>query len=1203
MFFTEGLNVPEELLQSHEEGRLVFFCGAGVSKESAALPLFGELVEEIFSRLKTHFEANERLVWKSGEYDRVLNSLEYRWGADKVRTALSSILGETKRDAQYELHKAILNLSRQKNGEIRLVTTNYDRCFHRANKSISKRSFAAPLLPVPKASRWNGVVFLHGLLPESSADIGGLRNLVLTSSDFGRAYFTERWATRFVAELFRNFDVCFVGYSLNDTVMRYITEAFLADRMAGENTNKVWSFSPKEVSVSYTKAKWKEKGVTAIAYEAPNHDHSLLTKSLTEWSRLYQKEKSVRKALLAQLLKKTPAQIGHSSLLLRQFQWAILDPDGAPAQLFLSSKATRSLAWLPLLQGDCTRLVSDGREGDSTSLLAIPSKIQSYSRLTGDSIQPLDVVHQFLAKWLTQFVANKDFFLWCLKRELHPDLVDLIKSAVYTQLMVGGTGCRKRELASYWKLLFLGRAVQSPYGGDEQKEEEWLDAFSREGWSWTTMNQLKELCTPKICVRKKKDNVARGEPIFQAEVVFSIRDNGIKEALEGACLKKNEALQLLRVVGQCLGEALALQKSLRLTDWVSEELPSIEEHKRNRLATSQARVAELLRVGLDQVHAAAPQEAAEIVCDRMKRAPGIDVFSRIALYAAGHYPEIACKQWIRWLASGNGRILKSYLCRRELCRLFLYRGKDLTGSEAKEVKRLIAQYAPCGLNSLADLYLQRLEQSLNGEQNVGDRFEFSIFSAPDEERQATTANSLAVSVGEKAWCELLADSHRFHDCMRQWHDCCCNDFHKALEVLQKAQSQPYAVTLWDSALSIWARPDRGLWLWKDHGRLIDKISREVIEGCCVSFGAWLEAVASSGNVRDADRLLGFNERLLNAIKKKETNPLLGSLDTPLQHAENEPSQKAAYVAVSVFVGGQGKTSVLVAGRAKKQMQTICRSAKKQFQAGRIEIGCWTAELNVTDSDWTRKVVFPLFHWEKSSEASFMWQAFFSGAGDEAARHVVENLKEDWKETVERFDEFSFSSESYVSHLLDLTLWRVQVSESEGTGEGKKQKEIGKEDLQHIWDALPAKALSCAIPPLLSKFKTQKNRKEFIKNQLIPFWDNYWPRQQQKITPELSRGLLKLAVASGNEFPRVVQLVYDWITPIRLGCQELRSLKDSQLCQKYPKEAEKLLKALVGSQSLPKEGAIVDCFRQIGSARPKPKADRKKAVSSKKRQTK
>ena len=46
-FITHGPDIPEALLQAHEEGRVVFFCGAGISYP-AGLPGFSGLVDRIY---------------------------------------------------------------------------------------------------------------------------------------------------------------------------------------------------------------------------------------------------------------------------------------------------------------------------------------------------------------------------------------------------------------------------------------------------------------------------------------------------------------------------------------------------------------------------------------------------------------------------------------------------------------------------------------------------------------------------------------------------------------------------------------------------------------------------------------------------------------------------------------------------------------------------------------------------------------------------------------------------------------------------------------------------------------------------------------------------------------------------------------------------------------------------------------------------
>ena len=51
-FITNGPDIPDALLQAHEEGRVVFFCGAGISYP-AGLPGFKGLVDKIYRLIGT----------------------------------------------------------------------------------------------------------------------------------------------------------------------------------------------------------------------------------------------------------------------------------------------------------------------------------------------------------------------------------------------------------------------------------------------------------------------------------------------------------------------------------------------------------------------------------------------------------------------------------------------------------------------------------------------------------------------------------------------------------------------------------------------------------------------------------------------------------------------------------------------------------------------------------------------------------------------------------------------------------------------------------------------------------------------------------------------------------------------------------------------------------------------------------------------
>src|SRR5512146_3233988 len=90
---TNGPDIPDALLQAHEEGRVVFFCGAGISYP-AGLPGFEGLVEQIYRQLGTDFKDIERDVFLSRHFDATLDLLERRYPGQRipVRRALSQVL-------------------------------------------------------------------------------------------------------------------------------------------------------------------------------------------------------------------------------------------------------------------------------------------------------------------------------------------------------------------------------------------------------------------------------------------------------------------------------------------------------------------------------------------------------------------------------------------------------------------------------------------------------------------------------------------------------------------------------------------------------------------------------------------------------------------------------------------------------------------------------------------------------------------------------------------------------------------------------------------------------------------------------------------------------------------------------------------------------------------------------------------------------
>ncbi|WP_157844955.1 SIR2 family protein [Methylocucumis oryzae] len=305
-----------------------------------------------------------------------------------------------------------MQLAKTKQQNYRLVTTNVDHGFLLAAPTTRAISDAAPKLPVPKPHKWQSIVYLHGIIDEE-ADPNS-EHLVFTSGDFGSAYLTERWASRFVTELFRHFTVLFVGYSINDPVMRYITDAIAADKRRGY-THFIQPYSlvgAKQDQFEIASLDWEAKGVIPLLYSDEN-DHIFLHKTLKVWSEYCRDGlDSIEHIIKVHASKKPlPPYDSDESVLLVIDSLKKEDEKKLRGQknFILSPK----IEWLPVLE----------KEG----LLAMPStnKNQSLSHhIAYDLMQPHPVTFT-LWHWLVDHhLESIEFVEWVIskKRQFTPSV-------------------------------------------------------------------------------------------------------------------------------------------------------------------------------------------------------------------------------------------------------------------------------------------------------------------------------------------------------------------------------------------------------------------------------------------------------------------------------------------------------------------------------------------------------------------------------------------------------------------------------------------------------------------------------------------------------------------------------------------------------------------------------------------------------------
>ena len=256
-----GVDFPEPVLTALREGRLVVFAGAGVSRgDPANLPNFRELATQVA-------EGTGQKLGDDEDVDMFLGRIAQS-GAD-VHSRTADILSKDDLKAT-ALHYQLLRCF-QSHQSVRIITTNFDLLFEQAagkESSLPLEVFRSPALPL--GSDFDGIVHLHGSVIQPN-------QMTLTDADFGRAYLTDRWSSRFLVEVFRTFTVLFVGYSHDDTVMNYLGRA-LAD------ADGVLTQSPSRFILAPDQAadeRWERLGISPIPYENPDGRHTGLVKGVT----------------------------------------------------------------------------------------------------------------------------------------------------------------------------------------------------------------------------------------------------------------------------------------------------------------------------------------------------------------------------------------------------------------------------------------------------------------------------------------------------------------------------------------------------------------------------------------------------------------------------------------------------------------------------------------------------------------------------------------------------------------------------------------------------------------------------------------------------------------------------------------------------------------------------------------------------------
>ena len=530
-FLSNGLNIPDELLEARDQGNVVFLCGAGVSYPSG-MPNFLELAKYVVEEQGAPQDAQSRKMlsmWDDGDIpedarpslDQIFNLLQQKEYAPGEIDYLIAKRLKTKPRTCVSTHETILRLSKGPDGTPQIVTTNFDLLFERA-AGRKLKTYVPPALPyLANGQPLNGLVYLHGRINSRIKRGEGRQGFVVSSSDFGRAYLAEGWATRFMLDLLDQYTVILLGYSANDPPVRYLLQGLDTQRRG----SRVKLFAFDRGTKEEVQLRWRDIGVhQALAY--PGNDHSALWDTLSAWADRADDPLAWRQQIV-DLARKRPRNLepyerGQVASLVRTDVGAKLFADADPpppgewlcvfdhnfryGEVGIQSDDSQP-AFDPFteysLDDDPPRPPENRRRTDPPgddllSLKPTDRRINDDTRLAKNGrhwTEPLSFRLFHLARWIAK-IAHEPVVPWWAARysSLHPKLLDEIEWRV--ERAADELPCLVRLT---WRLLTekFHTAPDDPYelrvSWDEMRRR-----IETEGWTNSFLREFERNVTPYI---------------------------------------------------------------------------------------------------------------------------------------------------------------------------------------------------------------------------------------------------------------------------------------------------------------------------------------------------------------------------------------------------------------------------------------------------------------------------------------------------------------------------------------------------------------------------------------------------------------------------------------------------------------------------------------------------------------------------------
>lgn len=1193
-FLDNGPEVPRELVIAQEKGETIFVCGAGVSR-TVGLPLFSELVEAIYQRLGEdwHHHPAEGEAMQARQYDRVLRCLERRLAAsdaprhrsmrERIRSAVAAALAQPD-DAELADHAALLALSRDVEGRIRLLTTNFDTLFERAwllAHGVQILSHAGVALPQPRTTNAMGVLHLHGRQFDERLGLPQT-DIVLTSAEFGDAYLRTGWASRYVYDLARVETLVFVGYQADDPPMRYLLEALEADRSRFPDLRKVYAFGGCAPGAEAdVRAQWESKGVEPILYQVEAGNHGALYATLREWRSYADDPTAWRRERLRERLEIDGAEPTESQVVSCL---PYLDRGDA---LQLLTDLSPAAAWLPaLLQRG---VFPDGTlpSGWIAGRINDPEMIQVCAGL----------------------VKIDRATAWIIDRELDRDR---------------GTLSPVRSRA--WRLLLAGKGGRSP---GEAAGCDWhaRKRSIQEGQSdFPSRDVVVDCLRPRLTIGKPirwpSANEVEAEETLHGLLRFDFEPLDHPRPAEILALWPDtpEAnAGLLRVLDRALDDALERACDLGLLgswDAASWDVPSVathpqNQHRRGFYPITRA-IADLwLRVARD-----APVQA-RAFASRWLHSPYL-LSRRIGLFALAsdlHSAQeaaeavLALNDLIFWVGGAQVEVMRLLTLRwmefdaadraaleqrirsgvpRDLFNEDAFDGDQWQSVLDSSIHRRLTRLVATGgvLTSEGEQVLSEIqERHREWEPNPGDRDDFPSWHETRSEPDERPGDLASIPDDQLVHEAFRLQAERRFSTGDLWYAFCKADLPRALRGLVAAgvagQWHPQA---WDRLL--WAIVQR-----EESDELHRTLAGQLVEMPIAtlaalqdSAAAWFEAkwsvLSEAGQVGATfyavwDRLADIAYAAPNADQVREVGADL------MSDAVSRAGGILASLLVAALSGTRPAGSAGLPADLAPRFDLVTSAVGYPGLLGRSQLFRQLAFLENVAPDWTAKHLLPLLDWAHA-EARAMWEGY--AGGNIGSVRLFTAVKPHLLSAFHHKGLSDDDLESLFDRLLQVALWHAWGQAPE--------YELSFPEVRHAL-AISPPAVRRHVSWRLWRIMAEENEQDSDKSsrwraRLAPVFGGIWPLDAHARDPDSSQHLALMALECGDAFPEAVEMISGVLVPYELHqiAYGLRlEAQHDTLVTRFPQAFVRLVNALVDPDLCPVPPDLTDLLRTCVEADP------------------